>query len=63
MLVSLKEMDIQVRQKEKERTQLDDVADNAHDEETDTNGLRDLEEFATVGCKENKCQWYFRACM
>lgn len=29
--------------------QLDDVTDNAHDEETDTDGLADLEEFALVG--------------
>jgi len=31
------------------RTQLDDVANNTHDEETDTDGLADLEEFALVG--------------
>lgn len=30
------------------RTQLDDVTDNAHDEETNTDGLADLEEFALV---------------
>jgi hypothetical protein len=30
-------------------TQLDNVTDNAHDEETDTDGLADLEEFALVG--------------
>jgi len=29
--------------------QLDNVTDNAHDEETDTDGLADLEEFALVG--------------
>lgn len=33
----------------KAHTQLDDVTDNAHDEETDTDGLADLEEFALVG--------------
>lgn len=31
------------------RTQLDDVADDAHDEETDADGLADLEELALVG--------------
>jgi len=31
------------------RTQLDNVANDAHDEETDTDGLADLEEFALVG--------------
>ena len=31
------------------RTQLDDVSDDAHNEETDTDGLADLEELALVG--------------
>jgi hypothetical protein len=30
-------------------TQLNNVTDNTHDEETDTDGLADLEEFALVG--------------
>lgn len=36
------------------RTQLDNVTDNAHDEETDTDGLADLEEFALVGLTANQ---------
>jgi hypothetical protein len=34
---------------ESSHTQLDNVTDNAHDEETDTDGLADLEKFALVG--------------
>ena len=42
-------LSLQDKQVSQTRTQLDDVTDNAHDEETDTDGLADLEEFALVG--------------
>lgn len=42
-------LSLQDKQVSQTHTQLDDVTDNAHDEETDTDGLADLEEFALVG--------------
>lgn len=33
-----------------EHTDLDNVADHAHDNETDSHGLGDLDEFPLVGC-------------
>jgi len=35
-----------------QRTQLDNVADDAHDDKADAYGLGDLEEFPLVGCEE-----------
>ena len=35
---------------ENELTQLDNVANNTHDQETHPDGLRDAQEFALVGC-------------
>ncbi len=35
----------------REHTQLDDVADGAHGQEANGNGLRDLDELLLVGCK------------
>ena len=37
------------RQEKGELTELDYVANGAHDEETDTNGLADLHELLSVG--------------
>lgn len=47
-------LSLQDKQVSQTRTQLDDVTDNAHDEETDTDGLADLEEFALVGLTVQK---------
>ena len=35
-------------------TELDEVPDGAHDEETDANGLGDLDEFRAVGCEQGR---------
>ena len=35
-------------------TELDDVTDGAHNQETDTDGLGDFEELLLVGCREEK---------
>ena len=35
------------------RTELDEVADSAHDQEADTDGLGDLEELLLVSCRED----------
>ena len=41
-------------------TQLDNVANNTHDQETHPDGLRDAQELALVGCcRENTCQQKF----
>lgn len=34
------------------RTELDEVADSTHDQETDTNGLGDLDELAAISCSK-----------
>jgi hypothetical protein len=37
-------------------TQLDNVANNTHDQETHADGLRDAQELALVGCSDKTCQ-------
>ena len=43
-------VDIKVRGKESQRTQLDDIANYAHNEEANANCLRDLDEFSLIRC-------------
>ena len=51
----------EARRGQRRRTQFDKVADGAHDDEADADGLGDFDEFTLVGCthtpiEEDLCQ-------